>query len=228
MSITLQEASILVFAPHPDDEVIGCGGLISKALDLGAKVKVVYGNVFNEVRRVELEQGLAALAAGNISRIDYTDLFEDFEKGDNWHRGIGYFETLQRIERIVQQSRADIVLSPDTAAYHQDHQLTARAVIGATRPNGATGKHRPSIVAFYEEAADSWSGAAERRNPNWFISLGQDDVDRKVTAMTAHKSQDRPVPSERSVESIRALCVLRGAESGFPHAEAYHMLRLCA
>lgn len=228
MSITLQDSSILVFAPHPDDEVIGCGGLIAKALDLGATVKVVYGNVFSDLRRIELEQGLQELGGSNRDGIDYTDLFEDFERGDNWHRGIGYFETLQRIERIVQQSRPDIVLAPDTAAYHQDHQLTAKAVIGATRPNGATTKHRPPIVAFYEEAADSWSGAPERRNPNWFVELSGDHVDRKIEAMHAHKSQDRPVPSERSAEALRALCVLRGAEAGFEYAEAYHLLRVCA
>ena len=36
-----KEDRILVFAPHPDDETIGTGGLIQKALEAGAKVKVV-------------------------------------------------------------------------------------------------------------------------------------------------------------------------------------------
>jgi GlcNAc-PI de-N-acetylase len=34
-------ASIVVFAPHPDDEVIGCAGIIMQALARGARVKVV-------------------------------------------------------------------------------------------------------------------------------------------------------------------------------------------
>ena len=33
--------SIIVFAPHPDDEVIGCAGIIQQALARGAQVKVV-------------------------------------------------------------------------------------------------------------------------------------------------------------------------------------------
>src|SRR5262249_3597360 len=33
--------SIVVFAPHPDDEVIGCAGTIMQALERGARVKVV-------------------------------------------------------------------------------------------------------------------------------------------------------------------------------------------
>src|SRR6188508_168588 len=33
--------SIVIFAPHPDDEVIGCAGIIQQALARGARVKVV-------------------------------------------------------------------------------------------------------------------------------------------------------------------------------------------
>src|SRR5215470_14613399 len=33
--------SIVIFAPHPDDEVIGCAGVIMQALARGARVKVV-------------------------------------------------------------------------------------------------------------------------------------------------------------------------------------------
>src|SRR5207248_5537972 len=33
--------SIVIFAPHPDDEVIGCAGIIMQALARGARVKVV-------------------------------------------------------------------------------------------------------------------------------------------------------------------------------------------
>lgn len=32
---------LLVFAPHPDDEILGCGGLIQQTLAAGGKVKVV-------------------------------------------------------------------------------------------------------------------------------------------------------------------------------------------
>lgn len=38
---TTRPDSVVVFAPHPDDEVIGCAGVIQQALARGARVKVV-------------------------------------------------------------------------------------------------------------------------------------------------------------------------------------------
>lgn len=40
-SSTNRPDSVVVFAPHPDDEVIGCAGIIQQALARGARVKVV-------------------------------------------------------------------------------------------------------------------------------------------------------------------------------------------
>ena len=33
---------ILIFAAHPDDDILGCGGLIAKRIESGAEIKVVF------------------------------------------------------------------------------------------------------------------------------------------------------------------------------------------
>ena len=48
---TSQRAPAIVFAPHPDDETLGCGGTILKKRSLGAPVEVVFltdGYIGNE------------------------------------------------------------------------------------------------------------------------------------------------------------------------------------
>ena len=54
-SNTTRPDSVVVFAPHPDDEVIGCAGIIQQALARGARVKVV---------AITSRDGFPAAAAG--------------------------------------------------------------------------------------------------------------------------------------------------------------------
>ena len=37
-----KKSKILIISPHPDDEVIGCGGIIAKAKAAGSKLNVLY------------------------------------------------------------------------------------------------------------------------------------------------------------------------------------------
>ena len=45
MLISFKNARLLVIAPHADDEVLGCGGLISKIKSVGGKVFVLIFNI---------------------------------------------------------------------------------------------------------------------------------------------------------------------------------------
>jgi LmbE family N-acetylglucosaminyl deacetylase len=62
--------SVVVFAPHPDDEVIGCAGIIQQALERGAQVKVV---------AITSGDGFPAAAAGvthkPVDRVGPDDFF---------------------------------------------------------------------------------------------------------------------------------------------------------
>ena len=63
--------SIVIFAPHPDDEVIGCAGVIMQALVRGARVKVV---------AITSGDGFPAAAAGvahkPLDQVGPDDFFE--------------------------------------------------------------------------------------------------------------------------------------------------------
>src|SRR5215475_14791440 len=63
--------SIVVFAPHPDDEVIGCAGIIMQALARGERVKVV---------TITSGDGFPAAAAGvahkPVDQVRPDDFFE--------------------------------------------------------------------------------------------------------------------------------------------------------
>ena len=40
--MNLEKKKILVVAAHPDDDILGCGGTLAKAISLKAKVKILF------------------------------------------------------------------------------------------------------------------------------------------------------------------------------------------
>ena len=212
---------VMVLAPHPDDEIIGTGGLLSRLAREKSDALVVYGSMPNDVRRAEAVHGLSILDDFD-GRIDYEHLYFDTD-GDLDMKPMK--ELVTDIEEHIQRFTPDMVIMPEPGGFHQDHRAIAEAAIAALRPNGGTFNYRPPIVAVYEEPSDYWTLETEQHHPILYVSLTDEDIERKCQAMKSHISQDRPHPSERSVEAIRALATLRGAQAGVHLAEAYEVRR---
>ena len=211
----------MVLAPHPDDEIIGTGGLLSRLTREKSDALVLYGSMPNDVRRAEAVHGLSILDDFD-GRIDYEHLYFDTD-GDLDMKPMK--ELVTDIEEHIQRFTPDMVIMPEPGGFHQDHRAIAEAAIAALRPNGGTFNYRPPIVAVYEEPSDYWTLETEQHHPILYVSLTDEDIERKCQAMKSHISQDRPHPSERSVEAIRALATLRGAQAGVHLAEAYEVRR---
>jgi N-acetylglucosamine malate deacetylase 1 len=74
----------LVFAPHEDDEVLGCGGTIKRLIDIGAKVRTVYitdgsqGSIekrrgLANIRKLEAVAGLEVLGCQDYVFLGFKD-----------------------------------------------------------------------------------------------------------------------------------------------------------
>src|SRR5271169_5164870 len=57
---TFTAGRVVVFAPHPDDEVLGCGGALADLLDRGARLDVVFVTDGAAGARDALERGRVA------------------------------------------------------------------------------------------------------------------------------------------------------------------------
>lgn len=124
----------LVFAPHPDDEVFGCGGAIMRHIEHGSPVHVIV--VSDGVYGVSTEQTAAyisqrqqeSIAAAHI--LGYgTPVFWQY-----CDRQINYDEKLiQEILTTIRETGADLVYAPSVFEMHPDHRLLAMAVIEAVR-----------------------------------------------------------------------------------------------
>ncbi len=125
----------LVFAPHPDDEVFGCGGAILRAIQAGIPVQVIvvsngaYGAANTEERQKYMEiRRQESLAAAEI--LGYgIPIFWNYEDRD-----IVYCEQLiEEILTAIKEYQADVVYAPSILEMHSDHRSLAMAVLEAAR-----------------------------------------------------------------------------------------------
>ena len=218
----------IVIAPHADDEVLGCGGLMASLADRGCEVRVLFASLdgmthtghgavsFSERRR-EVE------AVASLLHFDWDVLYSDqdaVERLDVMPRR----DLVSWIESHVRDSQPELVLLPSGGDYDQDHQEVFAGSVAALRPIApAFGGWIAPLVLAYESPKLTWS-AVQPDRPNVFHDISG-HLDRKLEALAAYISQARPTPHVRSVEAVSALAELRGKEIGVRFAEAYALLR---
>lgn len=201
---------ITVLAPHPDDEVIGVGGLLHRAGKAGSQVEILLGSWRTQERLEEAEVAARILGVARV-----TPLFES--SADE----IPERQLVSVLEGLLNRTRPDLFLIPENAV-HPEHRAWFRAAIAATRPSATTPLWRPRHVWCWEAPADQWGGSSE---VNTYVPLSSADVEVKVQALRAHASQLRNAPSERSEFALRSLAALRGVQTGAAYAEAFRSLR---
>lgn len=224
---------LLVISPHPDDEVIGCGGLIQKVKKAGGKVYIHFLTIgdtkdFSKKglstgfeRKEEIEKVSDFL---NYDDYDISYVGNEFQlKLDK----LGRLALTNRIERessvAIEKIKPTIVSFPSPDSYNQDHVVAAKATHAALR-NSSTEKYFVPNVFIYEEAADNWS-LSPASAPNLYVTLSKDEFEIKIKALKLYSSQWRRFPSSRSERTLTALETLRGSGSNSEYAEAFHLVR---
>jgi LmbE family N-acetylglucosaminyl deacetylase len=138
-STRLSARAVLVLAPHPDDEVFGCGGAIATHVRDGIPVSVVIltdGAEFGDagLRRRESEAAAQTLSYGQPEFWQLPD------------RGLYYSDALaQRLTDKITQTGCDLVYAPSPWEIHPDHRQAHALALEAVRRAGG-----PVRLALYE------------------------------------------------------------------------------
>ena len=224
-NIFVDSPNILIISPHPDDEVIGCGALISQASKKGCNVHVEYITtgitrqlVTGSTSSIEREREIKAVS--EYAGFTYGIMFKD-----------AYFclldtlpqkELIDNIEDLVAKIKPRIVCIPFSDSYNQDHRAVYHACITSFRPVPQHVRHMPSMILEYEEPY-SWT-TGNNFTPNFYLDASN-SIREKCHMMSLHSSQDRPEPFPRATSLLEARLKIRGSEIGTSAAEAYRILR---
>lgn len=223
--MNMSRRKILVIAPHPDDEVLGCGGIIKKLASQNNEVWILImtrgkKGMYSEDRILKVRH--EALEAHKLLDVSGTRFF-DYSAPDL--DLVSVSELSLAISEVFNEILPDTVFLPFRGDLHHDHKSVFNAGLVAARPlKDCTIK---KIYSYETLSETEWAAPFSEDTfvPDFFVNVSS-VFGSKLKAMECYKSQLREFPNPRSLKSIEALANLRGSTVGFTHAEAFMTIRV--
>jgi LmbE family N-acetylglucosaminyl deacetylase len=212
---------------HADDEVLGCGGTLTRHAVAGDEIwTVVLADGETSRDGVLIDAAVsrregAAREAAAIMGVQNVILhrFRD-NRLDTYSR----LEIIKVVEQHIEEVRPDTIYTHHSGDVNIDHKRVHDAVVTACRPQAG---HPVQTLLFFEIASSTeWQvpGAAPAFQPNWFVDIS-DQLETKLRALESYVGEMREWPHPRSMEGVMYLAKWRGATVGCEAAEAFMLGR---
>ena len=226
-------STVLVIAPHPDDEVLGCGGSIVRQVEAGRVVHVLYltsgehGSpqlTPEQARRVREKE---AVNAAGVLGVGVPGLhFARFPDGGIQPSDLGQVGV---VVRLLCELRPGLVYLPHAGDASFDHRASfelgwrALGMSGSRNfPEWGVEPHWVPTVLGYEV----WAAISQ---PVYFEDITA-VLDRKVAALACYASQTTETKGPGQASHVGPggvhLSGWRGASTTGGHREAFTVLRL--
>ncbi len=212
---------ILVISPHPDDEVLGCGGTMARHSINKDEVYLCivtkgyepdWSKSFMEEMKKQIKQSSKILGIKETHFLGYPTVKLDT---------IPQKDLNKSISKIIKKIKPDVLYIPHKGDLNKDHRIIFESSLVASRPL----KHIVRRILSYEVLSETeWGQPIEPFIPNVYVDISK-TFDKKIEAVNAYKSELKKYPHPRSIEIIEALAKKRGSEAGLMLAEAFKLIR---
>lgn len=219
----------LIIAAHPDDEVLGCGGMMAKLAKQGHDVHIaILGEGItsrSDQREAADKNQLSSLHACCQKVADHLGAasIELFGLPDNRFDTMAMLDVTKIIEDLVSRIQPDYVFTQHGGDLNVDHQVTFRATLTATRP--MAGSCVKGVYGYEVASSTEWAFGqfAPRFTPQMYVDI-TDTLETKIQAMELYESEARVFPHPRSPQSLRAHATRWGTQVGMHAAEAFSIV----
>lgn len=220
---------ILIVAAHPDDEVLGCFGTVSKLIKEGYEA---YTLILGEgktsrldTRKIEENKEQLKILNDEIKKAnDIIGIKKCFvyDFPDNRFDSVDLLDIIKVISKIKEEIKPDIIFTHYENDLNIDHKITYQAVITATRP--LENESVKEIYSFEILSSTEWQYPISF-SPDVFFDI-QDTIELKLNAMQCYKSELCLYPHPRSLEGIELNAKYNGMRVGKNYVEAFKSVRV--
>ncbi len=214
---------VIIFAPHPDDDIIACGGTIAKHIQKGNELAITYissgeagslsysAEELASLRKEEARRAAAHLGVYDLIFLNNPDGYISFTR-----------EPLEQIVKLIREKKPTMVYLPHEREANRDHQTTCQLVIEACK--------RAAGPWFQACGPDPWSVSSVLTYEVWtplhtynLVEDISDYIDVKLAALREHKSQIESIAYDEAVQGLNRF---RGVMSGAgQYCECFQILK---
>lgn len=196
--------SVLCLAPHADDELIGCGGLLMAAVASGSSVTAL------------LACGASVRRAGQfLASVRGMGVLGQVLSWPETRLGEGDFASLVgQLDRAIDKAAPDVIVIVDSGT-HQDHETLLRAALASSRLRDGSAV---ADLIVSESPPRPFS-----RSPNLYVDVGA-FLDVKLRLFEEVYADQ--AYNGRTAAALRLRAEMRGAEVGLSAAEAFELGRM--
>ncbi|WP_027937102.1 PIG-L deacetylase family protein [Anaeroarcus burkinensis] len=216
---------VVVIAPHPDDETLGCGGTLLRHRHEGDEIfwmivthmteEAGFSEERIERRRKEVEKVAQAYGFSKTYEMKFpTTRLESVAIGT----------LVMEIGDVIKEVGPEIVYAPFDGDIHSDHKIVFNAAMSCTKWFRYPTIKRVLCYEALSETEFAIDPIANAFRPNVFINITE-YFSRKIEIMRIYQSELGEFPFPRSEEAMQALAMFRGSSAGCKYAESYMMLK---
>ena len=216
----------MILSSHPDDDILGCGGILSK-FSKQVKFKIIFIGEGSSCRfdNPKSDKAKKEIKHRNLCAKNALDVF-NVKEFSFYNLPCGRLDQIPLIEinKIIETELIDF--KPDTVFTHsscdsnRDHVKVYNSTVIATRP----GIGIKNLYSYEVLSSTEWN-FSKSFSPNTFISLSSKNIDQKCEAFALYDTESRPFPFPRNEKGIKALATMRGMQSGNNYAESFKLIR---
>lgn len=218
-------ANVLVLAVHPDDETLGCGGVLLKHAQAGDKIHWL---IATEMRaesgftqeRMDQRDAEIKKVSGLYGFSDVHQLGLPTTKVDQTSKD----KLVNRISEIINMVKPEIIYLPFMGDVHSDHRLIYEAAYGCIKTFRYPFVRKVLMMEVLSETEHALNTKETTFVPNYFVDITS-TIDNKLEIMKVYQSELAEPPFPRSLEVIRAQAVYRGSACNCNYAEAFMLIK---